>query len=89
MGGSVGEVVALDTIVVFTADGCPHCAALCTDFDRRGVVYREVNLSREPDEMARLRGFSWEHRLPVVADHERVSIGFRGASSTFAELGLE
>jgi hypothetical protein len=25
----------------------------------------------------------------VVADHERVSIGFRGASSTFAELGLE
>ena len=82
-------MAGLDTIVVFTADECPHCAALCTDFDRRGVVYREVNLSREPDEMARLRDLSWEHRLPVVADHERVSIGFRGASSTFAELGLE
>ncbi len=54
-----------------------------------GVVYREVNLSREPDEMARLRDLSWEHRLPVVADHERVSIGFHGGSSTFAELGLE
>jgi len=25
----------------------------------------------------------------VVVDHERVSIGFRGGSSTFAELGLE
>ena len=83
------RVAGLDTILVFTANGCPHCAALCTDFDRRGVVYREVNLSREPDEMARLRDLSWEHRLPVVADHERVSIGFRGASSTFAELGLE
>jgi len=85
----VGELAALDTIVVFTADGCPHCSALCADFDRRGVGYREINLSREPDEMGRLRDLSWEHRLPVVADHERVSIGFRGGSSTFAELGLE
>ena len=85
----VGELVALDTIIVFTGDRCPHCAALCADFDRRGVVYREVNLSREPDEMERLRDLSWEHRLPVVADHERISIGFRGGSSTFIELGLE
>ena len=88
-GRWVGRVVALDTILVFTADGCPHCRALCEDFDRRGVVYREINLNREPEEMARLQDLSWEHRLPVVADHERVSIGFRGESSTFDELGLE
>ncbi len=80
---------ALDTIRVFTADGCPHSRALCEDFDRRGVIYREINLSREPHEMARLRELVWEHRLPVVVDHERVSIGFRGQASTFAELGLE
>ncbi len=84
-----GRMVALDTILVFTADGCPHCRALCEDFDLRGVVYREINLRREPDEMAHLQELIWEHRLPVVADHERVSIGFRGQSSTFAELGLE
>jgi glutaredoxin len=82
-------VVALDTILVFTAEGCPHCRALCEDFDRRGVVYREINLSREPDGMEQLRHLSWEHRLPVVADHERVSIGFRGKASTFSEIGLE
>ncbi len=82
-------MAALDTILVFTADGCPHCGGLCEDFDRRGVVYREINLSREPNEMAHLRELIWEHRLPVVADHERVSIGFRGQSSTFSELGLE
>ena len=81
--------MSLDTILVFTADGCPHCRALCEDFNRRGVVYREINLSRLPEEMERLRQLSWEHRLPVVADHERVSIGFRGKSSTFGELGLE
>ncbi len=83
------RVGALDTILVYTADGCPHCRALCADFDRRGVVYREVNLSLEPAEMENLRDLSWERRLPLVADHERVSIGFRGASSTFSDLGLE
>jgi glutaredoxin len=83
------SVAALDTILVFTADGCPHCEALCADFLRRGVVFREINLSVQPDEIERLRELSWEHRLPVVADHERVSIGFRGQSSSFSEVGLE
>jgi len=82
-------VVTLDTILVFTADGCPHCRALCEDFDRRGVAYREINLSQEADQIDHLRDLSWEHRLPVVADHERVSIGFLGRSSTFADLGIE
>ncbi len=79
----------LDSIMVYVADGCPHCEALVSDFRRRGVVFTEVNLSREPERMEGLRALSWEHRLPVVADHERVSIGFRGGSSTYAELGLE
>jgi glutaredoxin len=80
---------ALDSVLVFTADGCPHCAALVDDFRGRGVAFREINLSREPAEMERLRALTWEHRLPVVVDHERVSIGFRGGSSSYAELGLE
>ena len=79
----------LDTLNVFTAENCPHCAALCEDLRRRGVSFREINLSREPGEMERLGRLTWEHRLPVLVDHERVSIGFRGRSSTFAELGLE
>ena len=82
-------MVALDTILVYTADGCPHCEGLVADFRRRGVVFREVNLTHEPEQMDQLRKLSWEHRLPVVADHERISIGFRGASSTFADLGIE
>jgi glutaredoxin len=79
----------LDTLRVFTADGCPHCAALLADFRTRGVVFREINLSRNPEEMETLRSLSWEHRLPVIVDHERVSIGFRGGSSSYDELGLE
>lgn len=81
--------MALDTLLVFTADGCPHCRACLEDFLRRGVRFREINLSRQPGEMAQLRQYSWEHRLPVVVDHERVSIGFAGGSSSYAELGLD
>lgn len=79
----------LNTLVVFTAPGCRHCRAACDDLRRRGVHFREVDVTASPDAMAELRGWCWEHRLPVIVDHERVSIGFRGASSTFAELGLD
>ncbi|NOZ78680.1 MAG: hypothetical protein GXP48_05775 [Acidobacteria bacterium] len=81
--------MALYRVLVFTADGCPHCHALCEDLRRRHVRFLEINLSREPYRMSELRAYSWEHRLPVTIDHERVSIGFLGGSSTFAELGLE
>ncbi len=79
----------LDTILVFTADGCAACRDLVEDFRHRGVDFHEVNLSRQPGELETLRRYSWEHRLPVVVDHERVSIGFEGGSSSFKELGLE
>ncbi len=79
----------VDPVLVFTADGCPHCRAVVEDFSARNVRFREINLHREPGEMERLRSLCWEHRLPVIADRERVSIGFRGGSSTFGELGLE
>jgi glutaredoxin len=79
----------LHTLQVFTADGCAHCAALVADFRARGVRFLEINVSRNPEQLEHLRRVSWEHRLPVVVDHELVSIGFKGASSTYAELGLE
>ncbi len=79
----------VDPVLVFTAHGCPHCRAVIEDFNARKVRFREISLSREPEAMEQLRSLCREHRLPVVADHERVSIGFRGGSSTFAELGLE
>ena len=79
----------VDLVLVFTADGCPHCRAVVDDFRARNVRFREINLSREPEEIGRLRDLCWEHRLPVIADHERISIGFKGGSSTFGEVGLE
>jgi glutaredoxin len=75
-------------VPVYIADGCPHCAALLADFERRHVAVAVVNLSREPGRAAEVLALTRTPRLPVVVDHERASIGFAGRSSTFAELGL-
>jgi len=82
-------MTAVDAVLVFTADGCPHCRAVIEDFNARHVRFREINLNREPDKLERLEALSDERRLPVIVDHERVSVGFRGESSSFAELGVE
>ncbi|MGD8439443.1 MAG: glutaredoxin domain-containing protein [Holophagae bacterium] len=79
----------VDTLIVFTADGCPHCRAALADLDRRHVRHRQINLTREPDQIERLRTLCSDPRLPVFLDHERVSVGFRGGSSSLASLGVE
>ncbi len=79
----------LGTLRVFVADGCPACHDLLVDFRRRGVRFETVDLSREPDRLAELKALSWDRRLPVVVDHERVSVGFAGRSTPFVELGLD
>jgi hypothetical protein len=47
-----------------------------------------VNLTEDPERISEVVAVTWERRLPVTVDHERCSVGFRGGSSSFAELGL-
>ncbi len=74
--------------IVYVADGCPHCARLLEDLARRRVRVTVVNLSTEAFRVAEVAAVTRERRLPVLVDHERCSIGFAGASSSFAELGV-
>ena len=78
----------LETVVVYTAAGCPHCRALVQDFKRRNVSFVERCVGDDAQALDQLSSLSCERRLPVVVDHERVSVGFQGRSSTFDELGL-
>jgi glutaredoxin len=76
------------SVTVYVADGCPHCLALLADLADRRVAHRVVNLSNDPERLAEVLSVTWERSLPVTIDHERCSVGFRGRSSSFAELGL-
>jgi glutaredoxin len=77
------------SVVVYVADKCPHCRRLLDDLRRRSVDCTVVDLDREPRRIAEVVGLSWDHRVPLVVDHEVVTVGFQGLSSTLAELGLE
>ena len=77
----------LETLRVYVHPDCPHCRALVEDFRKRGLRFLEIRVS-EAEGIKDLEEFCWERRLPVILDHERISIGFRGAFSTFEELGL-
>jgi glutaredoxin len=76
------------TITVYVADRCPHCERLLADLRRRHVAHLCVNLSTAPERAREVVALTWDRRLPVVVDHERFAVGFEGASSTFAELGI-
>jgi arsenate reductase-like glutaredoxin family protein len=81
-------MAALETLLVFVHPECAASRGLLEDYRRRRVRFTEIDVSSEPAAMDRLREWSWESRLPVVVDHERVSVGFRGASTSFDALGL-
>lgn len=82
-------MTALETLIVYVAEGCPHCAALIEDFSARNVRFTIRDISQDDDAYDQLKQLTWERRVPVVADHERLSFGFRGESTSFDELGLE
>ena len=76
------------SVTVYVAQGCPHCRALLEDLEARRVEHAVVDLTARPDRVAEVTAATWERRLPVTVDHERCSVGFRGRSSTFEELGV-
>ncbi|MEW5878016.1 MAG: glutaredoxin domain-containing protein [Acidobacteriota bacterium] len=75
-------------ILVYVADGCPFCELLLADLQKRRVSFVAVNLSREPERIGELARWTFERAVPVVVDHERCSVGFRGQSTELAALGL-
>jgi len=76
-------------VVVYVAPGCPHSRAAVEDLRRRGVRFRLVDVTTDREGLARLLELTWERRLPVIADHERITIGWGGRASSFETLGIE
>ncbi|MGC8916679.1 MAG: glutaredoxin domain-containing protein [Thermoanaerobaculum sp.] len=75
-------------ILVYVADGCPHCQLLIADLLRRRVAFALVNLTQEPERVAELARWTFQRAVPVVVDHERASVGFRGGCTELKALGL-
>lgn len=46
-------------------------------------------MTRDAAALAELKAVTSERRLPVFVDHERVSVGWQGGSTSFEKLSLE
>jgi glutaredoxin len=75
-------------ILVYVAEGCPHCQRLVADLLRRHVAFTLVNLSENPERIGELARYTFQRAVPVVVDHERCTVGFAGGSTPLADLGL-
>ncbi|MBI4311060.1 MAG: glutaredoxin family protein [Chloroflexi bacterium] len=72
------------TIVVYTHPDCQGCDMVLDDLDRRGVRYRQIDVTTTPGAVEALLKLTDGQRVtPVVVDGDKVSIGYRGIGCTF------
>ena len=74
--------MAAAPVLLYTAAGCPYCAAKRAELVARGVAVREVNLSERPEAIAELLKVTRGRRIvPVVVGGGRIEIAPEGGSS--------
>ena len=69
----------MSEVTIYVEPGCPFSMAAKEDLARRGIAYREVDVtaSREAlEEMLRITG--GERMVPVIVEGDKVTLGFGG-----------
>jgi glutaredoxin 3 len=58
-------------VTLYTTEACPFCTSAKTLLARRGIVYEEINLARDPDGRAALQERTGMITFPqvVIGDH--------------------
>lgn len=63
-------------MILYTTDRCGSCVSAKKLLEKRGIVYREVNLSRDPDGRAELQRQTGMFTFPQLLVGERALGGF-------------
>jgi glutaredoxin 3 len=61
---------------LYVTPGCPHCEAAREHLARLGVVYREHDVSRDPEALERMLLLSGRALVPTVRAGDEVLVGF-------------
>jgi glutaredoxin len=65
-------------ITIYTTPTCPFCRAAKEDLDRRGIKYKEVDVSKDAEELEKMLRISGKRLVPVMVNGENVTVGFGG-----------
>jgi glutaredoxin 3 len=61
------------TVIMYTTDACSKCSGAKALLTKRGIVFEEVNLSRDPDSRARLMQRTGMWTFPqILVDDEPI-----------------
>lgn len=66
----------MDEIVIYTKTGCPYCQRTMSEYRAKGIPFREVNVSENPEARNMIKEKYGANRVPVIVrDGELVQIG--------------
>jgi len=69
----------MSEVTIYTKTGCPYCAAAMKDYTDKGIPFKEVNVTDQPqfkDKVLELTG--GERIVPVIVDGDNIQKGFGG-----------
>ncbi len=65
-------------IIIYTTPICPFCKAAKEDLDRKGIKYKEIDVSKDAEELEKMIIISGKRFVPVMVNGENVTVGFGG-----------
>jgi glutaredoxin len=65
-------------ITIYTTPTCPFCKSAKEDLDRKGIKYKEIDVSKDAAALEEMVRISGKRLVPVMVDGENVTIGFGG-----------
>ncbi|MDO9209504.1 MAG: glutaredoxin family protein [Deltaproteobacteria bacterium] len=65
-------------IIIYTTPICPFCKAAKEDLDRKGIKYKEIDVSKDAEELEKMIKISGKRFVPVMVNGENVTVGFGG-----------
>jgi len=65
-------------ITIYTTPTFPFCRAAKEDLDRKGIKYKEIDVSKDAEELEKMLRISGKRFVPVIVNGENVTVGFGG-----------
>lgn len=66
-------------VIIYTKTGCPFCRKAMDDYKARGVAFKEVNTTENPEAKKMIKEKFGANRVPVIVEEGKlVSIGYNG-----------
>lgn len=65
-------------ITIYTTPTCPFCKAAKEDSDRKGIKYKEIDVSKDAEELEKMLRISGKRFVPVIVNGENVTVGLGG-----------